>query len=241
MKRSALVLAVVAFLFAATNLIAAPLISNGGFEAGFTGWTITNQAGGSGNWFIQSGAFSPNGFSVPVPPGPTHAAMSDTGGPGSHVLIQSFVVPAGVTSATLSFDEFIGNRGASFASPNTLDFTAFPNQQARVDILTGSASPFSVAPADVLLNVFQTNPGDPLVSGYTTQSVDLSAFLAAHAGQTLQLRFSEVDNLGVFNFGVDNVSLQATVAVPEPASIAVFGALIVGGAAFRLRRFKQAA
>src|SRR5262249_52027099 len=161
------------------------------------------------NWFIQTGTVSPiSGFPVPPPPGPPNAAMTDQGGPGSHVLYQDFTVPFGVTGASLTFDRFIGNRDGGFFTPDTLDFSVSPNQQARVDLITTTANPFSVAPGDVLLNVFRTQPGDPLVSGYTTQVTDLTAFLQAHEGQTLRLRFAEVDNQLFFQFGVDRVNLD---------------------------------
>jgi len=212
---------------------AAELIVNGGFEAGggsFMGWTHLDDGfdlATAGSWFIQSGTTSPNlGFSVPAPPDPTHAAMSDQFvGPDSHVLFQSFLVPVGVTSATLSFDRFIGNRAAAFFSPSSLDFNVHPNQQARVDILVGSpSSEFSVSASDVLLNVFQTQPGNSNVSGYTLQTTDLTALLQAHQGQTLQLRFAEVDTQSFFEFGVDAVSLAvASAAVPEPTSVVLVG------------------
>jgi hypothetical protein len=44
----------------------------------------------------------------------------------------------------------------------------------------------------------------PAVTGYNTFSFDLTALLVARAGQTLRLRFAEVDNVNVFNFGVDD-------------------------------------
>ena len=207
------------------------LIVNGGFEAGggsFTGWTHLDQAGGGGSWFIQSGAFSPmSGFVVPPPPEPTHAAMTDQDRPGSHVLFQDFLVPVSLTSATLSFDRFIGNRDTDFFTPPSLDYTVSPNQQARVDILIGTpSSEFSVGAADILANLFQTHPGDPLVSGYTPQTMDLTSLLQGHQGQTLQLRFAEVDNLAFFQFGVDAVRLSvstaaSTAAVPAPTSLAL--------------------
>ena len=136
------------------------LIVNGGFEAGggsFTGWTHLDQAGGGGSWFIQSGAFSPmSGFVVPPPPEPTHAAMTDQDRPGSHVLFQDFLVPVSLTSATLSFDRFIGNRDTDFFTPPSLDYTVSPNQQARVDILIGTpSSEFSVGAADILATAEQ--------------------------------------------------------------------------------------
>ena len=212
-------------VFAAGSVVStgAQLIKNGGFEdngGSFTSWTHVNESGGSGDWYIQSGTSSPiSGFQVPPPPGPTHAAMTDTFGPGSHVLYQDFTIPVDVTSGTLSFNQFIGNRAGAFYTPASLDFNGPPNQQARVDIIKTSANVFSVAPSDVLLNIYQTKPGDPLVSGYTPQTTDLSSFLVTHAGQTVRLRFAEVDNQLFFQFGIDDVSLT----VKETGSVASGG------------------
>ena len=134
-------------------------INNGGFESGFAGWTRANQAGSDGTFALQTGAASPvNGTAVPAPPGGSTAAMTDAQGPGSHVLYQTFMATAPVTQAVLSFDLFIGNRAAAFSTPSNLDFaTPALNQQARVDILTGGADPFSVSGADLLMNLFQTD------------------------------------------------------------------------------------
>jgi hypothetical protein len=217
------------------------LITNGGFESGFAGWTIADQVGSDGTFALQSGAASPvNLDPVPPPPGGTTAAMTDALGPGTHVLYQDFVVPTGpLAPAVLSFDLFIGNRADEFFTPDpaTLDFSSQLNQQARVDILLPGADPFSVDPADVLLNVYQTQPGDPAVSGYTTISMDVSALLLANVGNTLRLRFAEADNVFTFQLGVDNVRLAT--AVPEPSTL--LGALLGGFAtAGILIRRKQA-
>jgi len=135
----------------------------------------------------------------------------------------------------LSFDLFLGNRGGAFVTANPatvgLDFsTPALNQQARVDILRSSANPFSVAASDVLMNLYQSRPGDPLVSGYNTLSFNLSPLFAANAGATLRLRFAETDNLAQLQLGVDNVSLDA---VPEPAALVLLG---TGLAALWIRR-----
>jgi hypothetical protein len=212
------------------------LITNGGFETGFSSWTRASRLGSEGNWFQQSGTTSPvNGFAVPAPPGGANAAMTDAGGPGSHVLYQDFVVPMTLGVSTLRFDLYIQNRANDFFSPATLDFaTPTLNQQFRADILTASSDPFSVTVGDVLMNVYQTMPGHALVSGWVTVTVDLTSLLASHAGQTLRLRFAEVDNVNFLVVGVDNVSL----VVPEPSTISflIGGLGLLGAAVIRKRR-----
>src|SRR5205823_9484224 len=191
-------------LAAASPVHAVPVIANGGFEAGLTSWTKADQLGSEGSFFSQSGTVSLiNGDTVPAPPEGTKAAMTDAAGPGSHVLYQDFVATA--DAAALRFALFIGNRADRFATPLSLDFsTPTLNQQARVDILKNTGDPFSVAAADILLNLYQTKVGDPLISGYNAITTDITALLAAHAGETLRLRFAETDNLFTFQLGVDN-------------------------------------
>src|SRR5262249_1175697 len=184
-----------------------------------TGWTVVNEAGSfaGSNWFVQSGVLSPiNGFGVPAPPGPTHAAMTDQGGPGSHVLYQDFLVPLSLNSATLGFDYFIGNQAGAFVTPASLTFQVIPNHHAPLPLTTTTANPFSVAAGDVLLNLYQTHVGDPPISGYSALTFDLTSFLSARGGQTLRLRFAEVDNQFFFENGVDRVNLDvaAVSAVP---------------------------
>jgi len=223
--------AVATGVVAASSAYAIPILVNGGFEAGFTGWTTADQLGSDGTFFIQSGTASPiNGDPVPPPPEGASAAMTDAAGPGSHVLYQDFLAAPG--AAILSFALFIGNRDTDFFAPSSLDFsTPALNQQARVDIVRVSADPFSVALGDVLLNVYQTRPGDPLVSGYNAVAADISALLAAHAGETLRLRFAESDNVLTMQMGVDNVRFVAA-EVSEPASTLLLAAALMafGGA-----------
>jgi len=179
---------------------------------------------------LQTGTLSPvNGFAVPAPPVGITAAMTDAGGPGSHVLYQDFVVPNSIVGAYLvNFSLFInnGNGAGSFFTPASLDFaTPTLNQQARVDIIKTTADPFSVAAADVLQNLYQTTVGNPLISGYNNLLVDVTTLLLANQGQTLRLRFAEVDNVAPFNLGVDNVDINQV--VPEPSSwIMTLGALL---------------
>ncbi|MES1255951.1 MAG: PEP-CTERM sorting domain-containing protein [Acidobacteriota bacterium] len=210
-------------------------ITNGSFESGLAGWTRVDQLGSDGTFFFQSGTTSPvNGFPVPAPPVGLSSAMKDSGGPGSHALYQDFAVTA--ATGALAFQLYIQNQAvdlddpnvAFFTSQSSLDFsTPALNQQARVDILRGGTDPFTTAPGDVLLNLFQTQAGDPDVSGYTPLTFDLSAIFAANVGQTLRLRFVAVDNVAPLVVGVDAVSIQdaptTPAAVPEPASMLLLG------------------
>jgi hypothetical protein len=156
--------------------------------------------------------------------------MTDSTAGGTHLLYQDFVVPASVPAATFSSSFFVNNAATAFfvPTPATLDwFGTALNQQARVDIMLPSADPFSIAPGDILQNLFSTPVGSPLVSGYTLVNADVNTVLAAHAGQTLRLRFAEVDNVNFFNFGVDQVSL-ILVPAPSVAAIVLFPALLRG-------------
>lgn len=226
--RSLIVAAALAMSLAAAPAHAASLLLNGGFESGLASWTIDNlfPAFGSGSFFSQTGTISPlSGTSVPAPPAGIRAAMTDSLGPGSHVLYQDFFIPAGTTSGVLSFQYYVNNQAPDFFTPPTLDWTTPAlNQRARVDILAVAAPVFSIAPADVLF-FSQTDPGDPLVEGYLPFVADISALLAAHAGTTLRLRFSEVDNVAPFILGIDAVSIitNEVSAVPEPATLLLVG------------------
>ena len=204
-----------ALIFLTVSETRAAFIVNGGFESGFSSWTVVNEVASDGTFFLQTGVTSPSaGDLVPAPPGGLTAAMSDAQGPGSHVLYQNIVIPAAMPTAILVFDVFVGNRATEFRTPNTLSFsTPTLNQQARVDILLGGSDPFSLAPADLLLNAYRTNVGDPLISGYTHHAIDITAIVNANVGAPLRIRFAEVDNIFTFQFGIDNVDI-----VPEPSS-----------------------
>jgi PEP-CTERM motif len=232
-------IAVVIICSAVGNAQATNIVTNCGFESGFASWTRADQLGSEGTFALQTGTASPvNGDPVPAPPGGATAAMSDAQGPGSHVLYQDIVIPAVVPSATLSFDVFVGNRANAFFTPSTLDFsTPALNQQARVDILAGGTDPFTVAG---LQNAFQTMVGDPLVSGYTHHTLDVTSLLNAHRSQTLRLRFAEVDNVFTFQLGVDNVALDigASQTVPEPASWVL---MVTAGLALAWRQRRRGA
>src|SRR5437870_10895883 len=105
----------------------AGLITNGGFEAGFSAWTRLDQVGSEGTFSLQTGTLSPvNLFAVPAPPGGTRAAMTDAAGPGSHVLYQDFVVPSSLAVPYVIVFLLINNNNNSSSGlflPALLDFS----------------------------------------------------------------------------------------------------------------------
>jgi hypothetical protein len=191
-----------------------PRGGNDGFEAGVVDtnvipcWTVVDQ-GGWGSWCNQTGTTPPQGdcsgslVEVDAPPEGVQAAMTNQPGSGSHVLYRCGVL----ASEVVSFELYINNENWDFANPPSLDYSVYPNQQVRADLVTEvgiATDPFTVAPADILLNIYQTQPGDPLVSGYATVTVDASEYV----GQRVCLRFAEVDNQFFQHAGVDNVNIN---------------------------------
>ncbi|MDY3559679.1 S8 family serine peptidase [Gemmata sp. JC673] len=184
------------------------LITNGNFETGnFNGWTVTPFVGANG-WRINNGTIDPASPAGPLAPiGGAFDALTDSSSGGTRVIAQSFVVPAGVQQATLSWSDRLQNFASQFQDPN---------QEFRVVITD--------AVGNVLQTVFSTNLGDPLLqTGPNNRSFDVTALLQSRAGQVLQLRFEQQDSLFYFNVTVDNVAL--TVGNPSAAPSDDFYAL----------------
>jgi hypothetical protein len=113
--------------------------------------------------------------------------------------------------------------------PAGLDYTAVSNQHARVDILTGTSTAFSTAAADIVANLYLGIDGGSTPNPYTSYNIDITSLVTA--GNTYQIRFAEVDNLGQLNQGIDNVSIDASssaAGVPEPTTLALMGLGLAG-------------
>lgn len=227
---------VLAFPHANTRAQEDPFV-NGSFETGdFTGWTVINEPDSNGDWFVYSGTTTPlSSNSILRPPVGEFAAVTDQGGPGSHILFQDILVPVD-GEATCSLIIYYNNLAGTFINNSDLSFSGGANQQARIDILSTDADIFTVS-AGVLLNIYQTFPGDPASLGYTTLDFDLSQF----AGETVRFRAAEVDTIGNFNFAIDDVRCGPPVARTIPTlgewgMIAMAGVLGLAGLIYARRR-----
>jgi hypothetical protein len=214
------------------------LITNGNFNAGVTGWSVSNWAGGSGNWYFDTvGTTTPlsnfqiSGSNKPGAAATGMYAVSDQLDPGAHALEQSFVVPGFAQSVILSFDMFVNSYGGMHVNPASLDFNSTPNQHARVDLLVAGAGPFNTGPG-VITNFFigidnsATNP-----NYFTHYTFDLTGLVGG--GGTFDLRFAEVDNQNYLHMGIDNVSVYFVPKAcydygdaPEPVSLITWSALL---------------
>ena len=181
-------------------------VPNGGFETGdFTHWNGANQISGSGDWFVYEGTESPlSGFRIAAPPQGNFAATTDQENPGSHILYRNIKLESGMRHE-LSFYLYYRNRAGEFFPRNTLDFRVEPNQQYRVDLLRPKADPFTVDPEVIRARLFRTGVGDPNRKQPTLMTFNLTRF----AGDTVRLRFAEVDNQGFFQASVDRVRVTS--------------------------------
>jgi hypothetical protein len=184
------------------------LIQNGSFETGtFAGWTVYDAPGGDTTGFIVTSDTSGFGGTpaIPAPPDSIYAAVTDQTGVGTHVLYQDVTLPAD-RSATLHATIYLVNTAGDYAIAPTVGLAyagGEANQQFRVDVMDPAAGVTDVG-TGVLLNVYQTEPGDPLQSGYIQLTADLTPF----AGQIVRIRFAEVDNQDFFHAGVDAVDVE---------------------------------
>jgi hypothetical protein len=221
-------------LLGARPAAALELITNGDFEAGTVGWLADEQPGSSGAFVLDNAdGFTPiSGRPTVGPAGGNFYAVSDQTAAGATALLQPFTVPTNAPKVILSFDMFVNDWSnlGPIVHPAGLDFTAVPNQHARVDLLVNGAPGLDTGAA-VLRNFYLgVDVNFENINDYTHYSFDITP--QVKGGGTFLLRFAEVDNQSFLNQGVDNVSIAV---VPEPASLALLSA----GVLPLLRRRRQ--
>lgn len=206
---------------------AAATILNGGFETGnFQGWHVT-RATEAGDWFTYAGTTTSLGSKrspvtkVPKPPQGQFAAMADQSAPESLILWQDIALEPGLPHS-LGLDAFYKS-SAPLASPQTLSVDRellgeSANQQFRIDLIRPDAPLDSVAPPEVLANLFQTKTAGAEEMAPTRLGFDLTPF----AGQTVRLRIAVAATgepgvpppgrpvVGIFNAGIDAVSVDGS-------------------------------
>jgi len=195
-------------------------VTNGSFESNggtgtslLTGWTTVSLPSalqgepGEGNWYVQSGSTAPlSGLDVAPPTQGLFAAMSDSLSAGAHLLYQDITVPS--EGLRLVCDLYVKNDAGFYNDAGSFEWGGGSNQMARIDLLDPTA-PVDDLGAGVLENIYHLGPGDPNEIPYQPLPIDLSPY----AGQTVRLRFAQVDNEGILNIGVDNC--RSAVCVPD--------------------------
>ena len=217
------------------NSNAQELVTNGDFETGNTsGWSVSTDCaeatGGVADFEAYSGTTAPFTLNtILAPPQGKYAAISDYNGTAtaSTALYQEIAVPSDQSvSCSLiyyynSFGEFISGQGLECDGDN--------NQTARIDIMKPGSGAFDTG-EEVLENLYQTEPGDPLTLGYTTLNFDLTEY----AGSTIGLRIATASNFqGVLQFMVDAVTCSVD-QTPQPeggnGSVNSSGCSLIAGA-----------
>ena len=138
-------------------------------------------------------------------------------GPGTHALFQTFVV-APSSSVFLNFDMFVNDYGSGPTSGGQgLNHVGAPSQFGRVDILGGSVSgPFDTG-AGVLATYYNSVDAGVDPHAFTSYGFDITGVVGG--GGTFILRFAATENVIFLNMGVDDVSVRADSAIPEPGSL----------------------
>lgn len=201
------------------------LVTNGSFETqNFSGWTVEDR--GRGQWRIDS--------EDPTPTDGDFQASAVQRGPGSNILYQDIALPAR-GSCELSFDLAVSNAASDFVNGGSLDYTGAANQQVRVDLISPPADDPFVFDGPNMTHLFTTEPGTETGTfEYRPFQFDLGPF----AGETVRLRFAEVDNQSFLFVSVDNVALTCQVpprVISDPGTGEVIGSVPVKAA----QPFKQ--
>jgi hypothetical protein len=191
------------------------LIRNGGFETGnLQNWSQLYDSNGT-----TFGSFtkSPVGAATPRqalataanPAGGTSFALSDQRNVSYQILFQKFRVPRGTRRVIMTYQMFVTTMAPVVFNPAVFSTAAGPNQQARVDLLKGTASDLDTTSGVVAqlytIGADAVTPPSPVP--YLRYRFNLSRKVTP--GKTYKIRFGTVVSAGALNLGVDNVSVKA--------------------------------
>jgi hypothetical protein len=240
-----LVIAVLAcgVLLVPGSAVAATVV-NGNFESGnLNGWHV-HRALEAGNWFAYEGSAEPlsekrgDGRIQPPPEG-NFAAIADEIDPDTLVLSQEIALEPGLEhhlSLLAYYDSYVP---IAVPTPDTLSaesgqLEGQANQQFRIDVMKPGTPIESLDPADILMTVFQTNPGDPQRLPPTKLTANLSPF----AGQTVRLRIAVAAHEEVLAAGVDAVSITSNLPGQPPGGSKNQGSKSPGSTLLRFGKAK---
>jgi hypothetical protein len=183
----------------------AATVTNGDFETGnFTGWTQTDDGGGSGGWNVTPDGTANCSSNVNAPDG-SFAALWDMGGPSFGILTHDLTVPAdGVLSVNYAYDNGLGSWDQDGTTPFDL---GVPNEWLRIDVIKSTAATDTLDPSDILATVFDSQTGTP---AFTQSWVAGTASLTAYAGQTVTFRVVSVNDEDCLPVWVDDLSVAST-------------------------------
>jgi hypothetical protein len=201
------VVALVALI--APTAASAATVRNGSFEDGFDHWTRDSIGGGSWATKVRR---SSDAQIKQAPPEGKKAAYASQHDPSSNILYQDVDLKPNRKSRLTVWVAY-KCKALDFATPDSLDPGSSDfkrgddgNEQFRIDVMDPEAPIRSVDAADVLKPVFRTEVGDPRHHRWFKVHANLSSF----DGDTVRLRFAEVDNLGFLTVGVDGVKVTTS-------------------------------
>ncbi len=202
------------------NAIPIELISNGDFETGnFAGWTEVNT--GSANASINNGTYvpaSPTGANVPI--GGSFDAVFDQTSASLSSLFQQVILPtSAVVSSTISWDDRLFNHNGTWGPAPLQTFAV------NIETLTGVS----------LLSLFNSS-GALTQAGPNNRSFDVTSFVNANLGASVQLSFENQAQRFFLTSYLDNVSWTSEAQVPEPGALALLGIGLAGMGLTRRQR-----
>jgi hypothetical protein len=183
------------------------LVTNANFDSDLTGWTLANNPTNSVDT-VSTFTRLASGVVQNQP----------SSGPSARVLFQDFTVPANVTSAKFQM-LFAQNNGSALDPENVLTIQSDPGdvngggaQNAfRVDLVDPTGAQFQepilftlFAPVDAVAGV------DGTLTLVEVESPELLAFLQAQQGNTLRLRFGQVESTFPWTLQLDEVQLTVS-------------------------------